>query len=171
MKLHPFVFFFFFLFYQQPLFYIERIINLVTLSLLLQRKNKMGRHCERTVWALGRGHHPSRGKASFQPSVDSSNPGNGNGKRNRINSRLPHCVSDLIFFFSLSIRIDFKKKNKKLKNVFVMINKSNGLSINQIVFRDCSAREENLCTSKQRRAGTERNPVARHKVHVVSGKW
>lgn len=102
MKLHPFFFCFF---YQQPFFYIEKIINLiVTLFFLLQRKNKMGRHCERTVWALGRGHHPSRGKANFQPSVDSSNPGSGNGKRNRINSRLPHCVSNPTFFFYRSFK-------------------------------------------------------------------
>lgn len=141
----------------------------------MQRKNKMGRHCERTVWALGRGHHPSRGKANFQPSVDSSNPGSGNGKRNRINSRLPHCVSNLTLFFYPYNR--FEKKWEAEKNVLDgQINKIELQSVNQIVnqgvvFPDCSAREENLCTSKQRRAGTKRNLVACHKVHIVSRKW
>lgn len=69
---------------------------------LLQRKSKMGRHYGRTVWARGQEHHPLRGKANFQPSVDSLNRGSGNGKRNRINSKLPHCVS--IFLIIINIK-------------------------------------------------------------------
>lgn len=54
----------------------------------------------RIVWVPEHEHRHSKGKASFQPSVDYSSLGNGNGKRNRINLKRPRGVSALLIFIT-----------------------------------------------------------------------
>lgn len=49
---------------------------------------------ERTAWALARERLLLKGKANFQPLVDSLNLGNGSGKRNRTNSKPLLYVSE-----------------------------------------------------------------------------
>ena len=66
---------------------------MITWTLLFQQKSRMEQHYERIVWALEPEHRRLKGKANFQPSVDYLNLGSGNGKRNRINLKLPLGVS------------------------------------------------------------------------------
>lgn len=68
------------------------VVNL-KISLLLQQKSKMEQLYEQTVWVLEREHRQLKGKVNFPLSVDYSNHGNGNEKRNRINLRLHRDVS------------------------------------------------------------------------------
>lgn len=120
----------------------------------LQLKNKMALLCGRIVWARVQGRHRWKEKANFQPLVDYSNHGSGNGKRNPTSSRLPLDVS--IHSIYMYIQFKFRFINNLVSLLPPLIN---------------SARKENFRTSEPWGIGPEGNFAARKSVVADTRAW